>query len=115
MRLHNTSQLAGFSKKADLAYFLKEILGAQYLHEPMLAPTEALLRGYQKGRISWAEYEGAFLELMRQRRVEQHVPKGLFAKPAVLLCSEHSADRCHRRLVAEYLADKWGSVEIIHL
>jgi uncharacterized protein (DUF488 family) len=115
VRLHNTSQLAGFTKKADLSYFLREILGAQYLHEPMLAPTEELLRDYQKGRISWAEYERSFLELLRQRQVEKHIPKNLFAKPTVLLCSEYAADYCHRRLVAEYLAEKWGSVDIIHL
>lgn len=115
VRLHNTSQLAGFSKKGDLAYFLKEILGAQYLHEPMLAPTETLLRSYQKGKIGWEEYEQGFLELMNQRRVEQRIMKELFAKPTVLLCSEPLADKCHRRLVAEYLAEKWGSVEIVHL
>ncbi|HHN66515.1 MAG TPA: DUF488 family protein, partial [Thermopetrobacter sp.] len=32
-----------------------------------------------------------------------------------LLCSEDSPHHCHRRLVAEYLRDKWGDVEIIHL
>ncbi|WP_220452051.1 DUF488 domain-containing protein [Meiothermus luteus] len=115
VRLNNTSQLAGFSKKADLAYFLKQILGADYLHEPLLAPTEGLLKAYQKGKISWAEYEAGFLSLMRERRVEQRVDRGWFSRPTVLLCSEPTPERCHRRLVAEYLAQRWGDLEVVHL
>ena len=33
----------------------------------------------------------------------------------VLLCSEDTPDRCHRRLVAEYLDRHWGEVDITHL
>jgi uncharacterized protein (DUF488 family) len=34
---------------------------------------------------------------------------------ACLLCAEAVPHHCHRRLVAEYLNDKWGNVEIVHL
>ncbi len=71
VRLGNSSQLAGFTKKDDLAYFLQEILGAEYMHEPLLAPTRELLDQYKKQRGSWHDYEIAFLDLMRQRGIER--------------------------------------------
>jgi uncharacterized protein (DUF488 family) len=115
VRLNNTSQLAGFSKKSDLSYFLEQILGAAYLHEPTLAPTEPLLKAYQKGQIGWDEYEAGFLCLLRERQVERQIPRSRFERPTVLLCSEPTPERCHRRLAAEYLAQQWGSVEVVHL
>src|SRR5438309_11885131 len=39
VRLNNISQLAGFTKKDDLRYFLKAIAGIEYLHLGELAPT----------------------------------------------------------------------------
>lgn len=115
VRLNNTSQLAGFSRKSDLPYFLRQILGAQYLHEPLLAPTAELLEAYQKGRISWAEYAENFCGLMVERQIAERIPRSLFEESTVLLCSEPTPERCHRRLVAEHLAQSWGSVEVIHL
>jgi uncharacterized protein (DUF488 family) len=115
VRLNNSSHLAGFAKKRDLAYFLREICGVEYIHERLLAPTSELLDGYRKGRIPWAVYERGFLELMDQRRVEEVVPRSLFEPPSVLLCSEHSAEHCHRRLVVEYLDKRWGGVSVVHL
>jgi len=115
VRLSNSSQLAGFTKKEDLAYFLQEILGADYKHEPLLAPTRELLDRYKKQRGSWSDYEVAFLELMKQRGIESRLNRSLFEGPTVLLCSEATAERCHRRLVLEYLRDRWGDLEIVHL
>ncbi|HMJ61229.1 MAG TPA: DUF488 domain-containing protein, partial [Bryobacteraceae bacterium] len=43
VRLNNVSQLAGFAKRQDLSFFLKEICHAEYLHEPLLAPTQEIL------------------------------------------------------------------------
>lgn len=114
VRLNNVSQLAGFAKRGDLAYFLRHICNMEYVHLPELAPTRELLDDYRKRRISWSEYEARFLELMKQRRIEETVPRELLAE-GCLLCSEHKARRCHRRLVAEYLAGHWGHVEIVHL
>jgi uncharacterized protein (DUF488 family) len=115
VRLNNVSQLAGFTKRDDLAYFLKEICGVDYVHELMLAPTQHLLDDYKKHRVPWSEYERSFLSLMAERRIEDRIPRALFDGRAVLLCSEPTADHCHRRLVAEYLRDHWGDVEVTHL
>jgi uncharacterized protein (DUF488 family) len=115
VRLNNTSQLAGFTKRDDLRYFLEAICGAAYQHEPLLSPTEEILDGYKKKAISWEEYEGRFRALLEERRVEETALRQWFEPAAVLLCSEPTAEHCHRRLVAEYLAAKWGDVRIVHL
>ncbi len=115
VRLNNVSQLAGFAKRDDLEFFLRELCDADYVHEPLLAPTQELLDRYKKQRGSWADYERDFLDLMSQRRIEDRIDRSLFGVPSVLLCSEHTAEHCHRRIVAEYLRDAWGDVEIVHL
>lgn len=115
VRLNNTSQLAAFAKRDDLSYFLRELCDAEYHHEPLLAPTKEILDAYKKKQISWEEYESRFLDLLIDRMVEKAVDRRLFDVPAVLLCSEPSPKRCHRRLAAEYLAGKWSGGEVIHL
>ena len=115
VRLNNVSQLAGFSKKDDLSYFLRALLVADYLHEPLLAPTQELLDEYRKHKGGWENYERRFLALMRERQVERRIDRALFAVPTVLLCSEATPERCHRRLVAEYLRNAWGDLTITHL
>lgn len=115
VRLNNSSQLAGFTKRTDLPYFLREICGADYQHEPLLAPTDELFNGYKKNGGGWASYERGFLALLQERRVDERLDRGILAGPAVLLCSERTAERCHRRLVLEYLQDAWGGLEILHL
>lgn len=114
VRLNNSSQLAGFAKQDDLAYFLETICGMGYVHLPDLAPTAELLTEYRKNGGDWASYEMAFLSLMATRSVQDQVPRDL-VDDGCLLCSEDKPDRCHRRLVAEYLQTHWGDVEIIHL
>ncbi len=113
IRLNNVSQLAGFAKKEDLAYFLKAICGIEYVHLPILAPTREILDDYKKRHGDWATYEARFLDLMKQRRVEEAVPREILSE-ACLLCSEDKPHHCHRRLVAEYLKRHWGDVEIQH-
>jgi uncharacterized protein (DUF488 family) len=114
VRLNNVSQLAGFSKRDDLRYFLKAICGIGYVHKPELAPTQSMLDEYKKHSHDWPQYEKQFLALMAERRVEETVPKDLLEN-ACLLCSEEKPVHCHRRLVAEYLNGKWGGVETVHL
>jgi uncharacterized protein (DUF488 family) len=115
VRLNNVSQLAGFTKRDDLEFFLREICDVDYVHEPLLAPTQELLDRYKKQRGAWDEYEHDFLGLMSERRIEERVDPSLFDVATVLLCSEPTAEHCHRRLVAEYLRNAWGDVEIVHL
>lgn len=114
VRLNNVSQLAGFAKRDDLAYFLREIAGMSYRHEPELAPTQELLDEYKKRGGDWGAYQESFLALMRDRRIEETIGKELFDS-SVLLCSEDKPHNCHRRLVAEYLSEHWGGIEIRHL
>lgn len=114
VRLNNVSQLAGFAKRDDLAYFLGEICEMDYVHVSALAPTKEMLDDYKKRRSDWNTYETRFLDLMRERRVEKTVAKEIMAG-GCLLCSEHMPDHCHRRLVAEYLDRHWGGIDITHL
>ena len=114
VRLNNISQLAGFAKKDDLAYFLKEIGGLEYVHLTELAPTKEMLDEYKKRNGDWRTYETRFLALMKQRRIEETVPREIIAD-GCLLCSEDKPHHCHRRLIAEYLKQRWGDVEVNHL
>lgn len=114
VRLNNVSQLSGFAKRDDLRYFLGEICGAQYAHRTELAPTKEMLDAYKKRGVGWAAYEERFLELMKVRQIEDSIRREALDN-AVLLCSEDNARHCHRRLVAEYLAQQWDDVTIEHL
>jgi uncharacterized protein (DUF488 family) len=114
VRLNNVSQLAGFAKKDDLAFFLKEVAGMEYVHVPELAPTQEMLDAYKKEKGDWRLYEQRFLGLMRERKIEEKLPRSIF-EGGCLLCSEDKPHQCHRRLVAEYLQQHWGDVDVKHL
>ena len=113
VRLNNVSQLAGFAKKDDLRHFAKSIAGMGYEHIPELAPTQEMLDEYKKAKGSWTAYAEKFLDLMARRKIENIDRSRLDG--SCLLCSEDKPHHCHRRLVAEYLKQKWGDVEIEHL
>jgi uncharacterized protein (DUF488 family) len=115
VRLNNTSQLAAFAKQADLAYFLREICGIDYEHEALLAPTQEMLDDYKKKKGSWETYVDAYLALIRSRRIDSVLSRESFLKKTVLLCSEATAEHCHRRLALEYLQERWVGVRIVHL
>jgi len=114
VRLSNASQLAGFTKKEDLAYFLREIGGIDYVHRPDLAPTKEILDGYKKKNLTWPEYEERFARLVAERKIETLLVPGDLDH-ACLLCSEPKPDKCHRRLVAEYIQKTWPDVIVTHL
>ena len=114
IRLSNASQLAGFAKKDDLAYFLNKICRMKYVHLPELAPTREMLDSYRKEHRNWETYESEFLALMERRRIGDKGLKRTIAN-GCLLCSEDKPEHCHRRLVAEYLRQSWGDVDIVHL
>lgn len=114
VRLNNVSQLAGFAKRDDLRYFVKAICGIEYVHRAELAPTSDMLNEYRKQGGNWSDYEKRFFELISKRRIETTIARAAL-EDACLLCSEEVPHHCHRRLVAEYLRDKWTDVEIRHL
>jgi uncharacterized protein (DUF488 family) len=114
VRLRNESQLAGFTKKRDLEYFLTTCHQMGYIHEPILAPTEEMLTSYRKKRMSWSEYEAKFNGLLRQRDIAASLDLSLF-EDACLLCSETKPEKCHRRLVADHLRQLIVGLEVVHL
>lgn len=115
MRLNNTSQLAGYTKKPDLAYLLSAICGMTYHHMPELAPTLEMLKEYRGNGRDWGTYSDRYLNLMAERHVQDTLPHDLFQTPTVVLCSEHTAEHCHRKLLLGYLNSHWHDIEIINL
>ena len=112
VRLNNTSQLAGYAKKEDLRFFLKEIAGIDYREVKDLAPSKAILSSYQKGGLNWERYEDLYLGEIAKRSVERLLEPSWFDQ-SCLLCSEHEPHFCHRRLAVEYLNDKWNSCLVV--
>lgn len=114
VRLNNVSQLAGFAKRDDLEFFLKELCNAEYIHVPDLAPTNDILNSYKKGTMSWIEYEKEFLKLLSERKIEKKYDESFFEN-GCLLCSEHEPHNCHRKLVTDYLIKHGINIEVKHL
>ncbi len=118
IRQKRGGQLSGFAKHPDLAFFLDRIAGIGYTHEPLLAPAPELLKSYRADK-DWASYEAGFLALMKERGVPESLDTSDWSEMPALLCSEPGPEKCHRRLVADLLAEHWkgqGSrVEIRHL
>lgn len=115
IRLNNTSQLAGFTKRDDLAYFARAVCKIDYVHLPELAPTDEILKAYRADKKAvWPTFERQFKKLIHDRQIEKTVSRHVIDE-GCLLCSEEKPDHCHRRLVAEYFAEHWPKVEIVHL
>jgi len=114
VRLNNTGQLAGFTRRDDLAFFLRTIGAMDYVHKPMLAPTQEMLRAYRDGKKSWEDYAKAFLLLLTERQIEKTLRDDIRTGDC-LLCSEATPDQCHRRIVAEHLQKHWDGTQIEHL
>lgn len=114
VRTNNRSQLAGFSKRDDLEYFLSRICVMEYFEEKSLAPRNESLKAYRAQEVTWAEYADQYLRDLSIRGVQHSLSRG-HVSDSVLLCSEDKPHNCHRRLAAEYLMKSWGDVEVIHL
>ena len=114
VRINNVSQLAGFAKRDDLKYFLGELCGADYHHFEFLAPTKEMKDEYAQ-RKDWDAYARVYTELLASRNVLNRLDKSFFGRETCLLCSEASPDKCHRRLLTQYLQEHWGDIEVTHL
>lgn len=114
IRLNNVSQLAGFTKRDDLRFFLREICAADYHHLPLCAPTEDILDEFKKNGGSWDAYVQRFLPLIRSRHIETLLTPAMLDF-GCLLCSEPTPEKCHRRLVAEYLQERVAGLSVKHL
>lgn len=115
VRLNNKSQLSGFARQEDLAYFLWNLKGIGYAHENLLAPPKDLLSRYRKNQLGWDEYADAFNKVLETRDVARRIDPAAISD-GCLLCSEHQPHYCHRRLVLEHLQARWGiSMDVRHL
>jgi uncharacterized protein (DUF488 family) len=113
-RINNVSQLSGFAKGIDLQFFAKEIGNMSYVHKIDFAPTKELLSLYRDNKMTWQQYEIEYLNLLDMRKVAQKTNIEKLHENC-LLCSEHTPEKCHRRLLAEYLKHVNGNIDIIHL
>lgn len=113
-RLNNTSQLAGYSKKDDLEYVM-ELRNIEYVHEMILAPNDAILKAFKNKEINWEVYKKKYTELLNERMIIEQMDSIISGKTICLLCSEHKPDHCHRRVLAEYINENYGDINIIHL
>ncbi len=115
-RLWADTQLAGFAKKRNLPYFLEKIAATGYEHKEELAPSEDILKDFKDKKISWAEYETRYLDLLHKRKIADKL-KVEQVDNTCFLCAEAKPHNCHRRLLAEYLKQEWAEqkIEIVHL
>ncbi len=115
IRLRPSSQLSGFARRDDLAYFLPNLIGCEYHHNDLLAPTAEILNTY-RATGDWEAYVARFEALMDERGVPFSLDRASFEEtPSCLLCSEPTPEQCHRRLVAERIARTWAGTQIVHL
>jgi uncharacterized protein (DUF488 family) len=113
IRLNNKSQLAGFANAKHLPYFLK-LHNIEYNYKTELTPSKELLNGYKDKSISWKEYTKIYNQLLIDRDILKNISIEELDN-AVLLCSEPTAEQCHRRLLSEYLAKHLDNITIKHL
>jgi len=118
VRENRLGQLAGFAKHPDLAFFLRRVAGIAYDYQPIFAPSTEIRTTYLQSH-DWAQYQKSYVELMAQRRAVEQVDPASFEGRVVLLCSEAEPEKCHRRVVAEMLAQHWNAqghqIEVHHL
>lgn len=114
IRLNNNSQLAGYAKKDNLAYLLKELCSCDYLYLPECAPSKGILDNYHSNAIDWQMYESQFLGLLESRNPIVNI-KNINIDHSCLLCAEFTPENCHRKLVAEYIQQHIHGTLIKHL
>ena len=114
VRLRNTGQLAGFTKREDLPFFLRSIARIDYLPLPLLAPEPADLTAYRADAMTWADYASSYEKHLVERRAQTEL-KAVLKDGDCFLCSEATADHCHRRVAAEYLQQHWRDLRVVHL
>jgi uncharacterized protein (DUF488 family) len=114
VRRRPDTQLSGFAQGRDLRYFVPKLAGIPYRHELLLAPSTELLNDYRRHGLPWPDYVPRYLAELRERRVETALnPADI--EQTIVLCSEPTTERCHRRLCLEYLGEHWGPIARIDL
>ena len=112
IRVSNRSQLAGFAKMPDLAFFLEKVSGIAYRYVELLAPPLDLMRAYRAKELSYPAYAETYRGLLIERRAAEKLTPSAFDR-GCLLCSEAKPDTCHRKIAAEFLTERWGEEVVI--
>lgn len=113
IRLNPNGQLSRFAFEKDLPYFLDKLVdGCQYAHRIDLAPKKELLKEVRDKCCAMSKdyklFEVAFnQQLLSESNIENFVSQFGKYKRVVLLCSEPTIDKCHRRLVSDMLLRKF--------
>ena len=113
IRLNNVSQLAGYTKKNDLEFFLREICNIDYSHEISFAPTKEILDNYKNKVITWEQYKEEYISLMEYRKILNN--NSLNLDKACLLCSEKTHEQCHRSLLANIFIKNEIIDNVVHI
>ena len=111
VRLYPSTKDSGFARSADLAFFLKVLCHIDYEHRKDFAPTAKLLKDFKEGQINWNEYVTQYDSICHAR----HFTLMPDMDRCCFLCAEPTSEKCHRRLLVEYLARQETDVEIVHL
>ena len=85
-----------------------------YEYKIDLAPSKELLNGYKDKSVSWEEYVKVYNQILIDRDAIKNISINELDN-IVLLCSEPTAEQCHRRLMAEYLSKNFEDIKIKHL
>ena len=109
IRLNPNGQLSRFAFEKDLPYFLEKLVdGCKYVHRIDLAPKKELLKEVRdKDNPMSRNYK--LFEIAFNRQLENYSNIRNFVNQfgkyerVVLLCSEPTIEKCHRRLVSDML------------
>jgi len=109
IRLNPNGQLSRFAFEKDLPYFLEKLVdGCKYVHRIDLAPKKELLKEVRDKdnpmSRNYKLFEIAFnKQLENYSNIRNFVNQFGKYERVVLLCSEPTIEKCHRRLVSDML------------
>lgn len=109
IRLNPNGQLSRFAFEKDLPYFLDKLAnGCKYAHRVDLAPQNELLKEVRtKGSEMSKNYKLFEIEFNKyledKSKIKNFLEQFKGFKNVALLCSEHTTEKCHRRLVSDML------------
>lgn len=115
IRLNPNGQLSRFAFEQDLPFFLSRLVnGCEYVHRVDLAPRKELIKEVRtKGSAMSKDYrlfEKEFNQyLMEKSHIENFCERFGKYQNVVLLCSEPTTEKCHRRLVCDMLLSRFGN------
>lgn len=82
--------------------------GAVHQQRLDLAPTWEIVRAIQNDEINWEQYESAYLDLLKERKVNAHKLLDDLPNNTFLLCFESPTDQCHRFTLSDWVYEQTG-------